>query len=624
MASDVSLASSTTGLLSGSIKWSGLASGVDFGEVVDQLIELEMTHTYSLQAWRTEWEDKIESIESLNERMASVLDFVEGFDSYDEFYSRTSTSSNTGVVTVTNTSTAAQGTHTIEVGADIQGRVASRSYDSTAAVGGAAGATMTIQVGEDTLTLTEGVDYLATDTMDELAAKILTADTFGILADVSVVDDKDRDGTAYKRLIITGAAGGDNAQVTVTDPTDLNMDQNTFDEAYKTDGVTWLSDTEIGIEDLSAYTGTSNKTFTFRVVTTGILGSTPITMQWADDEGNGGTFTVDDIDSTYYEVAQGLKIRFESTGGNDRVFADDSFTIEAYNPTLQAAQDEGLAKAARIVHEGYKDLLTPVTTADAEFVYLYAGEEITVAIDADTKLQGLVDAINNDTNNPGVTASILNDGKGTATSYHLVLTGGETGVEHSIQIGTSATPMTNFDHTSADFETAQAASNSMFKSDGYPHDDWDYLQRSTNTLGDIIDDVVMTIKGTGSATVTVSDNIDKIETNIETFVESVNFILDYIKYETRYDADTGETGTMIGNYTYDIVRSFVNGIVAASVPGLDSDTDVYSHLSQIGITTDPDLDGMWVIDSTKLTNALNSNLDAVARLFIRASGLHGQ
>ena len=41
MASDISLSSGTSGLLSGTIKWSGLASGVDFGSVVDQLIEIE-------------------------------------------------------------------------------------------------------------------------------------------------------------------------------------------------------------------------------------------------------------------------------------------------------------------------------------------------------------------------------------------------------------------------------------------------------------------------------------------------------------------------------------------------------------------------------------------------------
>jgi flagellar hook-associated protein 2 len=51
----------------------------------------------------------------------------------------------------------------------------------------------------------------------------------------------------------------------------------------------------------------------------------------------------------------------------------------------------------------------------------------------------------------------------------------------------------------------------------------------------------------------------------------------------------------------------------------------YTLLSQIGIKTDPDNEGMWIIDDDELTKALNEDLEGVARLFVQdnARGSNG-
>jgi hypothetical protein len=141
MATDVSLASTASSLLSGSIKWTGLASGTDFDSVVDQLIAIEETQSKRLETWKATWENKVESIEGLNSRMESLLSYVEGLDEASEFYARTSTSSNTSVVTVTNTSSAEPGSHTVIVGGGTTAptgfrMVASRSFKDGEAIGG--------------------------------------------------------------------------------------------------------------------------------------------------------------------------------------------------------------------------------------------------------------------------------------------------------------------------------------------------------------------------------------------------------------------------------------------------------------------------------------------------------
>jgi len=618
MAADVSLSTGNSSYLSGSIKWSGLASGVDFASVVDQLIEIEKTGITRLEIWKSTWEAKITSIQGLNSRMVSLRDFVKGFDSFSEFYSRSSSSSNSSVVSVSNTSSASPGSHNIVVGEDISGRTISRSVPPADApapdryvwTGMAAPDSLVITVGGQTpitVNLAAGTDY----TIDDIAAMIDAADTNDILEPVQVFNDKVRDISGsdytYQRLIITAKAayGGSANEITVSDPTTLNLDENSVDAAYEKNWLGTSTPTSGG-----TYTGTTNKTFTFRAANTGVIGTNDVTIQWADDEGNSGSFVVTAA-ATDYEIFQGVTVQF--SGGI--ILESDSFTIDAYTPTLQAAQDKGLAQVEQRVHEGFIDLITPITTSDATFVYRYEGVETTVKIKADAKLQDLVNAINNDPNNRGVTASIINDGQSTSTSYHLVLTGKHTGAEHSIRFVSDT--LTDLDLSEGKFTTAQKAANSMIKVNGYPNETSVYIQRSTNTVGDILNGVVLDLHDSGAATVTVGNDVAAIRENIELLVSSVNFVLDYIRQETKYDSTTGESGAMLGNYSYEIVRNMINSILSEAIPGLDSDEDAYVHLAQIGIKTDPDQDGRWVIMSSTLNDALNNNLEAVARLFVK-------
>ena len=260
------------------------------------------------------------------------------------------------------------------------------------------------------------------------------------------------------------------------------------------------------------------------------------------------------------------------------------------------------------------DLITPVTATAGEFVYRYEGVETVVNVNSNTSLEGLAQAINDDPNNRGVQASIINDGQNTSTSYHLVLTGKHTGAEHTIEVVSDT--LDNFE-AAGTFSTARPAANSMVKINGFPSEESEYLQRSTNTISDVLPGVIVELQGVGKATITVTDDKDQIKENINLLVNSVNFLLDYIREETKYDSETGESGVMLGNYTYSIVSRLTSEILYEPVPGLVAGTDTYTHLSQIGIKTDPDLNGQWVIDTTTLDNALKNDPEAVARLFIR-------
>ena len=169
------------------------------------------------------------------------------------------------------------------------------------------------------------------------------------------------------------------------------------------------------------------------------------------------------------------------------------------------------------------------------------------------------------------------------------------------------------------FTQTQNAQNAMIRVDGYPTDSSEYIQRNSNTIGDLINGVTLSLTGTGTATISVTNDTNAIKATIEGLVDSINSALNYIKEMTAYDkAGEGEdNGVMIGNYGFQIVQQRINDILYNPVPGLTDGVDTYTRLSQIGIRTDPDQGGKWVIDSSTLDTALSNDIDAVCNLFVQ-------
>jgi len=371
-----------------------------------------------------------------------------------------------------------------------------------------------------------------------------------------------------------------------------------------------------GIYRTGMYQGHTNKRFTFTVAVGGevsaVNDTTMTRINWSDNEGHNGYILVSSADT--YEIYQGVEL-FVSTG---TLTTNETFALDVFNPTLQEGQDTGLAQADQVTHDGFVDEdTTAVTTVSGVFSYRYAGIQYSVDVAADSTLNDLVNTINSDPSNPGVTASVFDDGQGLATSFHLRLTGNKTGAAYQI----SDITLTNITTLSNDFTTTQHAQNAMIKVDGYPSDPVEYIQRSSNQISDIIEGITLKLHSAGNAVITVENDIATIATRIEDMVNSVNFVLEYIREETKYDESTGEYGIMIGNYVFNLVQERIKSIMTSPVPDLDPEIDTYTMLAQIGIHTDPDNDGLFTIDVETLDQALNNNLDAVARLFIRDDDL---
>jgi len=287
-----------------------------------------------------------------------------------------------------------------------------------------------------------------------------------------------------------------------------------------------------------------------------------------------------------------------------------------------------LASNQVLVHKlGWVDIDTTAVNSSGvaeSFSYSYAGENFTVAVPNGTTLNGLVNQINTDTENPGVTASILNDGSGGATAYHLVMSGNDTGADNTITIlDTLANPTdlgdgTTFDDTN--WSVTQTAKNSQIRVDGFPDPAWGWatpwIQSATNDVKDIIPGVTLQLKNTTDTTpVQIEISLDKadVKQKVGDVVKAFNEVINIVNSLTSYDLQNKIAGPLANDSLAKSLRSMLDGIVASPIPGTD-ETDRYRSLGEVGLKISSG--GTVKLDAKKLDEALNEDAVAVARLFV--------
>jgi len=118
----------------------------------------------------------------------------------------------------------------------------------------------------------------------------------------------------------------------------------------------------------------------------------------------------------------------------------DVMTVEAASKAAEGNHEVEigqLATSERWIHSGFANATTYVG-AGTLFIS-YNNQELKIQTTEDTTLEDLVGLINNDQDNPGVTATLLKHDNGSATPYHLVLNGQDSGSDYQITINASNT-----------------------------------------------------------------------------------------------------------------------------------------------------------------------------------------
>ncbi len=203
-----------------------------------------------------------------------------------------------------------------------------------------------------------------------------------------------------------------------------------------------------------------------------------------------------------------------------KAYAASSSNEDVVSATATSSANEGshtvlvnqLARPEIEVHSGLDDDDTIVNNSGSTqtLALTYGTASFSVNVPTGTTLSELASLINNAPDNPGITASILNDGLGTHTSYHLVLTGNDTGASHTITIDSAGTTLQGeWGNLTSD---ALAGSSSVTVDDATPFaqyqavivDDGDSI--AEYHIIDSIAGNTLTLQGTTASDFTVAQN----------------------------------------------------------------------------------------------------------------------
>ncbi|MFV0350172.1 MAG: flagellar filament capping protein FliD [Halodesulfovibrio sp.] len=288
-------------------------------------------------------------------------------------------------------------------------------------------------------------------------------------------------------------------------------------------------------------------------------------------------------------------------------------------------------------NSGFANKTSKVNTSGANqtFQYTYKGKQRSLTVASDTTIEGLVNIINNDPQNPGVKAALIKNGD----NYNLQIRGMDLGTTNALSIdaGTNLTnlqapdsPLTNWDY--------QAAQNAKIRVNDWPAGS--FIESSSNTVSEVIEGLTITLKDVGTTQLTVGTDLNKIKENIQQFVDGMNAVrtkmLELTKVDSngkasdpnentsQFDAEKGSVLT--GNYGVQLLSSRLKLAVSGRGNGFDyyseangGEGDYYSTLAHIGILTVADQsdkdNGLLRIDMEKLDEALAKDPTAVAELF---------
>ena len=309
-------------------------------------------------------------------------------------------------------------------------------------------------------------------------------------------------------------------------------------------------------------------------------------------------------------------VSFTASSGNTSVMtvaASDSVAAGQYQvdvTDLAQAQQVRSAAFVDLTGEIGKDQVVGTGTLNLQ---VGSNTAIDITIDSSNNtLAGIAAAINS--NATDVTAAVVDDGTG---NYYLTLASKETGLANTITmtiddtdgIDTDASGLSALYNNPATgtMQETQAAANAQLVLNGIA------VERSTNTIDDLVDGLTMTLKDTDAGnpfTITVAENLSSVTDKVQAFVDKYNALNTLLTEYQDYNAVTKEAGPLQGDGTTRMIQERLENLLYAKVDGVASDVN---GLSKLGI--EQDRNGALTLNSKTLTAALETNREDVTNFF---------
>jgi len=156
--------------------------------------------------------------------------------------------------------------------------------------------------------------------------------------------------------------------------------------------------------------------------------------------------------------------------------------------------------------------------------------------------------------------------------------------------------------------------NSIIEIDGLTY------YRDDNQITDAIDGLTIDLIATTSSTqnITVENDNDAVRTEIQSFMDSYNEAISYLKEKAQINPDTLQRGELSGDYSYKALFSDLKGLPLNSISSPSSSD--YSSLYSIGIGFSDD-GKMVFTDENKFEEALRISTELVSDVFNASDGI---
>lgn len=260
-----------------------------------------------------------------------------------------------------------------------------------------------------------------------------------------------------------------------------------------------------------------------------------------------------------------------------------------------------LASAEKDLSNGFSSSSSQATVAGGTLsIATNGGTAVDITIDAGASLADIASAINGA--DAGVTATILNDGAGTATSYRLLLAAKDTGYT----TGTASNAVTVLSGVSElTISESETATNATFTLDSDPT----VYSRTTNSFSDLLTGMTFSLKDTGTSTVEIATDPEAVRTKVQSFVDAYNAVVNQVTGELTPSKSTSRATSLAG-------EPYMRSLDAAldSVAGTTVGTGgLFERLSDLGISIGNN--GALTLDAAKFDAALAKDPGSVSAVF---------
>ncbi|TVO75286.1 flagellar filament capping protein FliD [Sedimenticola selenatireducens] len=258
-----------------------------------------------------------------------------------------------------------------------------------------------------------------------------------------------------------------------------------------------------------------------------------------------------------------------------------------------------LAQAHKVGSTAFADTATFGGAAGDEMILTVDSKTFTLDLSTAQTLSQIQSTINAELNTTGVTAGLITGDSGQQT---LTLTASDTGYDNRVQLsygGAINASTFNFSMLNRDSDDVLLATEAELDAsvtiDGVP------VTRSSNSITDAVAGLTLNLKTEGSASVTINADSSSATGAMNTFVASLNDVLNQVK--SISSSGTGNSSVMRS------IEFQLSSIMNAGQTGLGS----YSYLSQLGVTTKEG--GGMTFDSSKLSTAMTDDIEGVISFF---------